>query len=174
MTEAKLPAAPADKLYHAIRTLIESAKTQVVIQVNQALVLTYWQIGKTIKADVLADDRAPYGAAMLKQLAERLTQEYGSGFSYSSLTRMVKFYTILPDEGIVATLSQQLRWSHFVELIKIDDEIKREFYIHLCTDARWSVRTLRERMDSMLFERTAISKQPDALIRQELARLQQL
>jgi predicted nuclease of restriction endonuclease-like (RecB) superfamily len=168
-----LPAAPADKLYHAIRTLIESAKTQVVIQVNQALVLTYWQIGKTIKADVLADDRAPYGAAMLKQLAERLTQEYGSGFSYSSLTRMVKFYTILPDEGIVATVSQQLSWSHFVELIKIDDEIKREFYIHLCADARWSVRTLRERMDSMLFERTAISKQPDTLIRQELARLQQ-
>jgi len=70
-------------------------------------------------------------------------------------------------------VSQQLSWSHFVELIKIDDEIKREFYIHLCADARWSVRTLRERMDSMLFERTAISKQPDTLIRQELARLQQ-
>lgn len=107
----------------------------------------------------------------LNVLAERLTRDYGNGFSYSSLTRMAKFYTLLPDEGIVATLSQQLSWSHFVELIKLDDALKREFYIQMCADGRWSVRTLRERMESMLFERTAISKQPDALIRQELAPL---
>lgn len=173
MTQDNLPAMPADKLYQVIHTLIESAKTQVVVQVNQALVLTYWQIGRIIKTEVLDDDRSQYGAAVLKQLAERLTHDYGSGFSYSSLTRMAKFYAILPEEGIVATLSQQLSWSHFVELIKIDDAIKREFYIQLCADGRWSVRALRERMDSMLFERTAISKQPDALIRQELARLQE-
>lgn len=146
MTQDNLPAPPADKFYQEIRALIESARAQMVIQVNQALVLTYWQIGKTIKTEVLDDDRAQYGAAILKQLAERLTHDYGNGFSYSSLTRMAKFYAILPEEGIVATLSQQLSWSHFVELIKIDDEIKREFYIQLCADARWSVRTLRERM----------------------------
>lgn len=81
------------------------------------------------------NDRAPYGAAMLKQLAECLSQDYSNGFNYYSLIQMVKFYTTLPDERIVATLSQQLIWSHFVELIKIDDEIKHEFYIYLCADA---------------------------------------
>jgi hypothetical protein len=173
MTQDNQPAVPADKLYHDIRQLIESARAHVVTQVNQALALTYWHIGKTIKTEVLDDGRGQYGAAVLKQLAERLTQEYGNGFSYSGLTRMAKFYSAIPTQEIVATLSQQLSWSHFVEIIKLDDAIKREFYIRLCADAHWSVRTLRERMDGMLFERTAISKQPDLLIRRELTQLQQ-
>ena len=158
--------------YQDIRQLIETAKAHVVTQVNQALVLTYWQIGKTIKTEVLEEGRAQYGAAILKQLAERLTREYGNGFSHSSLTRMVKFFDCQPDRDIVVTLSQQLSWSHFVEIIKIEDEIKREFYIRMCADARWSVRTLRERMDSMLFERTAVAMQPESVIAQDLARLQ--
>jgi predicted nuclease of restriction endonuclease-like (RecB) superfamily len=173
MTQGDQPAVPADKLYQDIRQLIESARAHVVTQVNQALVLTYWRIGKTIKTEVLDDGRAQYGSAVLKQLAGRLTQEYGNGFSYSGLTRMAKFYSAVPAQEIVATLSQQLSWSHFVEIIKIDDAVKREFYIRMAAEGRWSVRTLRERMDGMLFERTAISKQPDALIRQELTQLQQ-
>lgn len=164
---------PADKLYQDIRGLIESARAHVVTQVNQALVLTYWHIGKTITTEVLFDGRAEYGAAVLKQLAIRLTHEYGSGFSYSGLTRMAKFYSVLPEQENVATLSQQLSWSHFVEIIKIDDASKREFYLRLAVDSRWSVRVLRERMDSMLFERTAIAKQPDELIQRELMQLQQ-
>ena len=174
MTQGNQPAVPADKLYHDIRQLIESARGHVVTQVNQALVLTYWRIGKTIKTEVLDDDgRAHYGSAVLKQLAKRLTQEYGNGFSYSSLTRMAKFYSIVPAQEIVVTVSQQLSWSHFVEIIKLDDAIKREFYMSMAVDGRWSVRTLRERMDGMLYERTAIAKQPDALIQRELMQLQQ-
>jgi hypothetical protein len=73
---------------------------------NQALVLTYWHIGKSIKTQILVGDRAEYGAGVLRQLAQRLTQEYGSGFSHSGLTRMVKFFDCLPDDKIVATLSQ--------------------------------------------------------------------
>jgi len=168
------PATDIDALHGEIRQLIETARAHVVTQVNQTLVLTYWQIGKTIKTEVLKESgRARYGAGILKQLAQGLSREYGSGFSYSSLTRMAKFYDCLPDHDIVATVSQQLSWSHFVELLKLDDTIKREFYIGLCTSGRWSVRTLRERMDGMLFERTAISRQPDELIRQELTQLQQ-
>ncbi|TQC96257.1 DUF1016 domain-containing protein [Moraxellaceae bacterium AER2_44_116] len=166
-------AEPIDNLYQNIKHLIDQAKTQVLTQVNQTLVLTYWHIGKTIKNHVLQDERAEYGQASLKQLAQRLTHEYGKGFSYSSLTRMGNFYVALPDLAIVATVSQQLSWSHFVELLKIDDALKRDFYISMCTHERWSVRVLRERMDSMLFERSAIAKQPEALIRQELALLQQ-
>jgi predicted nuclease of restriction endonuclease-like (RecB) superfamily len=162
-----------ETLYQSIKTLIERSQMQIVTQVNQALVLTYWQIGKTIKMEVLKDGRALYGASTLKQLAKRLTLEYGNGFSHSSLTRMVKFFEYLPEQEIVATVSQQLSWSHFVELIKLDDQIKREFYIGMCAQSRWSVRTLRERIDSMLFERTAISKQPDLVIARELVSLKQ-
>jgi predicted nuclease of restriction endonuclease-like (RecB) superfamily len=163
------PASNIDSLYQDIRQLIEVAKSHVAAQVNQTLVLTYWQIGKTIKTELLHDDRSEYGLATLKQLAQQLQQEYGVGFSYSSLTRMIKFYGFMPEQTIVATVSQQLSWSHFVELIKIEDELKRGFYIRLCSDARWPVRTLRERMNSMLYERTALSKQADVLIAQELA-----
>lgn len=173
MTQGNQPTVPADKLYQDIRHLIDSARAHVLTQVNQALVITYWHIGKTIKTEVLDDGRSQYGTAVLKQLAARLTHEYGNGFSYSGLTRMTKFYSAVPEQEIVATLSQQLSWSHFVEIIKIDDAIKREFYIRMAVDGRWSVRTLRERMDGMLFERTAISKQPDALIQRELTQLQQ-
>ena len=177
MTNPRPPVAPVtasfDTLYAGIRQLLERARAQVLTQVNQALVLTYWQIGKTIKTEVLQHERAPYGAGVLKRLAECLTGEYGNGFSHSGLTRMAKFYDCLPDEAIVATLSQRLSWSHFVELIKVDDGTKRTFYTDMCAQSRWSVRTLRERMDGMLFERTAIAKQPEQVIRQELAQLQQ-
>jgi predicted nuclease of restriction endonuclease-like (RecB) superfamily len=173
MTQPPVPSTPAiDTLYEDIRQLVERARSQVLTQVNQALVLTYWQIGKTIKTEVLQNERAQYGAGVLKQLAERLTREYGNGFSHSGLTRMAKLYDQLPDPEIVATLSQQLSWSHFVELIKVEDGVKRTFYIDMCSQSRWSVRTLRERMDGMLFERTAIAKQPDQVIRQELTQLQ--
>lgn len=99
--------------------------------------------------------------------------DYGSGFSRRNLFRMVKLYQYFSDLPIVPTVSSQLSWSHFVELIKIEDELKREFYIRMCAEARWSVRALRERIDNMLFERTAISKQPDALIQRDLASSQQ-
>lgn len=172
MTLTNAPSAPADKLYQDIRQLIETARSHVVAQVNQALVLTYWQIGKIIRTELLQDGRAHYGAGVVKQLAQQLTTEYGNGFSYSGLTRMAKLFDYLPDQEIVATLSQQLSWSHFVELIKLDNVTKREFYMRICASERWSVRVLRERMDSMLFERTAIAKQPEVLIRHELAQWQ--
>jgi hypothetical protein len=114
-----------DALYQDIRQRVEHARAQVLTQVNQALVLTYWHIGKAIRTQVLQGERAAYGAGVLKQLAARLTRDCGNGFSHSGLTRMAKLFDCLPDENIVATLSQQLSWSHFVELIKIDDPMRR-------------------------------------------------
>ena len=148
MTEEVVPTSdPLAGLYDGVRMLIESARTQAATLVNQTLVLTYWRIGKTIKTEVLDAARGQYGASILKQLAWRLTQEFGNGFSYSALTslsykfcqgkaRVAKFYAAAPDHVIVATLSQQLSWSHFVELIKPDDDLKRQFYTHLCADVR--------------------------------------
>jgi len=84
---------------------------------------------------------------------------------------MVKFYEQFRDNAIVATVSQQLSWSHFVELIKIENDIQREFYAKISSHEDGSVRILRERMDGMLFERSTIAKQPEKVIRQELEKL---
>ena len=158
-------------LYLEFKQLIQEARKNVVSYVNQGLLLTYWHIGKRIQTQILQAERAEYGQQTIKQLSQQLTQDFGKGFTYSSLTRMVKFYLQYPDNSIVATVSQQLSWSHFVELIKIEDEVKREFYTKMGSSDGWSVRTLRERIDGMLYERTAIAKQPEQVIRQELSKL---
>jgi predicted nuclease of restriction endonuclease-like (RecB) superfamily len=160
-----------ERLYQQIEHLIEQSKAQVVSQVNQALVLTYWHIGKLIKVTIITAERAEYGDATVERLAKRLSQEYGNGFGRRNLLRMMRFYERFSDEQIVTTVSAQLSWSHFVELIRLDDLLKREFYITMCVNERWSVRALRDRMNGMLFERTAIAKQPEDVIRQELAKL---
>lgn len=158
-------------LLQNIKQLIAEGKSHVVSQVNQTLVMTYWHIGQAINREVLQDNRAEYGKAVMRQLAQQLQREYGNGFSYANLTRMTKLYSLFQEVEIVATASQQLSWSHFVELLKVSDDLKRDFYISMCRHERWSVRVLRERIDSMLYERTALAKQPEKLIRQELAQL---
>jgi predicted nuclease of restriction endonuclease-like (RecB) superfamily len=171
---AAAPAGPdADALYLDIRQLVERARTQVLTQVNQALVLTYWHIGRTIKQSLVTEARADYGDATMQKLADRLVLDYGPGYGRRNLFRMVQLYQCFDQLQIVTTLSTQLSWSHLVELLKVDTATKRSFYAELCAQSRWSVRTLRERMDGMLFERTAIAKQPEAVIRQELEQLKQ-
>ena len=145
----------------------------MLTQVNQALVLTYWQIGKTIKQNIVTEARAAYGDATMQKFADRLLRDYGAGFGRHNLFRMVKLYQCFGELSIVTTLPAQLSWSHLVERLKVDDPTKRAFYTDLRAQSRWSVRTLRERMDGMLFERTAIAKQPEAVIRQALAQLGQ-
>ena len=160
-----------DKLYTGVINLIEQSKKQIVIHANNILTMTYWNIGKAIKDNIVVKDRAEYGDETIKKLAEKLTLEYGNGFSKSNLLRMVQFYNYFRDGQIVATLSRQFTWSHFVELIKIEDELKREFYIAMCKNENWTVRTLRDRKNSMLFERTAISKQPEETIKKDIKML---
>jgi predicted nuclease of restriction endonuclease-like (RecB) superfamily len=84
---------------------------------------------------------------------------------------MLKFAELFPDEQIVATLSQQLSWSHFVEILPLKEPLKRDFYAEMCRIEKWNVRTLRKKIDSMLYERTAISKKPELLVKAELEML---
>ena len=157
-------------LYTNIKTIIDTSKQQATIQLNNTMVLSYWEIGKELKEEILKDKRATYGKEVVKKISEKLTLEYGRGYSRSNLERMMKLYTFF-DKEICATLSHKLSWSHFVEFIKVKDALKREFYITMSTHERWDVRTLRERINSMLFERTAISKKPELTIRQDLEAL---
>jgi predicted nuclease of restriction endonuclease-like (RecB) superfamily len=155
-----------------IRALIESAHHRTTAMVNSELTLLFWRIGRRIHTEVLAGERAGYGEQIVPALAAQLTRDYGGSFAEKSLRRMVQFAATFPDEPIVATLSRQLSWSHFVLLLPLKDPLQREYYAQMCCAERWSVRTLRGRIDSMLFERTALSRQPDVLIAQELATMQ--
>ena len=119
----------------------------------------------------MQNHKAEYGKSVINEVAKQLSQDYGKGFDRTAIFRMVQFYQEFPDKEKVATLSQQLTWSHFVELLPIEDELKRDFYAVMCKNENWSVRTLRERKKSMLFERTAISKMPEETIANEIAEL---
>ena len=156
-----------------IRSLIETARHNVAVTVNTGLTILYWQIGNRIRQDILKEKRAEYGKEIVATLSQELTKEYGNGFSYSALTRMVRFVEVFPKKKIVSTLSQQLSWSHFVEIIPLKDNLQRDFYAEMCRIERWSVRTLRKKISGMLFERTAISKKPEELIKQEIVALRQ-
>ena len=96
------------------------------------------------------------GSRLLQTLSAQLTGEYGRGFGRRNLFRMIQFAEVFPHEQIVSALSAQLGWSHFVEIIPLDDPLKRDFYAEMCRIERWSVRTLRKKIDGMLFERTAL------------------
>lgn len=153
------------------QALIEASRQRAASAVNAELTLLFWRIGHRIHTEVLAGQRAGYGEEILPTLAAQLSLDYGRGFGEKNLRRMVKFAVIFPDKPIVATLSRQLSWSHFVLLLALKEPMQRDYYAQMAGAERWSVRTLRERINSMLYERTALSKKPDVTIAQELATL---
>ncbi len=156
-------------LVNDLRQVIDSARAKVAATVNSAITLMYWHIGERINREVLGYERADYGRQIVSQVATQLQEWYGNkGFDKSSLTRMMKFAEQFPDLQIVATLSQQLSWSHFVEILPLKDELQREFYLTMAGFERWSIRVLREKIDGMLYERTMISGKPDEMIKAEL------
>lgn len=152
-----------------IRAMIDAARQRATAAVNSELTLLFWRIGRRIHTEVLSGQRAGYGEEVVPTLAVRLERDYGRGFAEKNLRRMVKFASIFPDEKIVATLSRQLSWSHFVALLPLKDALQREYYAQMCSTERWSVRTLHDRVHSMLYERTALSRQSETLIAQELS-----
>ena len=154
-----------------LRSLIESARIRVAVGVNAELVMLHWHIGYRIRDDLLNNGRSVYGEKIVELVARDLTNAYGRGFSEKSLRHMVRFAEAYGDETIVSTLSRQLSWSHFLDLIYIEEPLKRDFYTEICRLERWSVRTLRAKLDGMLYERTALSKKPEELARSELAAL---
>jgi len=162
-----------DSLLTEIRALIEDGRRQVARAANVGLTLAYWRIGNRLLAENLTAGRGEYGQKILATLAQQLEQEFGKGFSYSALTRMVRFAEQFPDERILATLLQELTWSHFTALLPLKDPLAREFYAEMCRVERWSVRALRQKIDGMLFERTALSKNSSEVVRQELATLRE-
>lgn len=162
MTDKPVPS--PDALVQELRFLIETTRGRVAQRVNSELVTLYWQVGMRLQAEVLGNERAAYGEQVVAEVAKALTAEFGRGFSKRNLHYMVRFAEAYPDAEMVHALRSQLSWTHFRELMAIDDPLKRQFYTELCRVERWSTRTLRSKMDGMLFERTAIAKRPDAVV----------
>jgi len=160
------------RLFAEIKNLIEESKQRVAISINAELSMLYWHIGKRIKKDILKDERAEYGQQILSRLSEKLTIEYGKGWSEKQPRHCLHAVETFPDEEFFSTLRRQLSWSHIKEIVYINDELKRDFYIQMCINERWSVRAFRERINSMLYERTAISKKPEETIRKDLKLLE--
>jgi len=169
--EVKALAGEYPILLAELRELIERARTNVARAANSTLTMLYWNVGQRIRSEVLKNERAEYGAEIVPTLSAKLVREYGNGFSSRNLLRMMQFAEAFPDEPILATLSQELSWSHFVEILPLKQPLEREYYAELCRLERWSVRTLRERIASQLYLRTAISKEPEAVIKEELGHL---
>lgn len=167
------PEIAAPQLLGDIRQLIEASRAKLAVTVNSALTLLYWHIGQRIRSEVLQGERAVYGEKVVIALAKQLETEYGRGFSEKNLRRMVQFSEQYPDEQIVVSLVRHLTWTHVLVLLPLKEPLARDFYTQMCSLERWSVRTLRERVNSMLFERTALSRQPAELIATELAALRQ-
>lgn len=171
MSAKRPPVVAKQALLRDVRGLIEQARSAVAATVNAGLTMLYWQIGERINAEILKGVRAEYGERIIATLSQELSNEYGQGFNYSALTRMSRFAVTFPNFKIVATLSQQLSWSHFKQLLPLEKPLQRDFYAEMCRVERWSVRALRKKIDSMLYERTALSKKPEQLIRHELRAL---
>lgn len=158
----------SERLLTDLRDLILATRQDVARAIDSGLVGLYWQIGQRIRQDILREERAEYGKEIVVTLSRQLTAEFGRGFEEKNLRRMIQFAEVFPERSIVVSLVRQLSWTHFLALIPLKDNLQRDFYAEMCRFENWSVRTLRQKIQSMLFERTALSKKPDTLIRQEL------
>lgn len=163
---------PNSGLFADIRQMIEQSRQKVAVTVNAEMSMLYWHIGKRIKEDVLQNKRAEYGKQILSTLSRELTREYGTGWSEKQLRHCLRTAETFPDKEIFSALRRKLSWTHIKTIIYIEDALKRSFYIQMCKLENWSSRVLQDRINSMLYERTAISKKPEETVKKDLKKLE--
>ena len=147
--------------FNNIKDLVINSRNKVYQVVNVEMLNLYWNIGKSIIEIQQGEERANYGDTILDKLSQKLTSEFGKGFSKRNLERMRKFYLLYQNWQ---TVSAKLSWSHYLELIKIDEEPKRNFYLNECINSSWSVRELQRQRDSLLYERLIISADKEKIL----------
>ena len=138
-----------------ISTIVNEVKTNLSKEINKSIIYVYWNIGRIIvKHENEDNNRLEYGKEVLKELSKELTKLLGKGYSLTNLTYMRWFYNVYPDYNMI---NDSLSWSHYVELITIKDDTKRNFYEKECINSNWSVRELQRQLDTSLFERLLLS-----------------
>lgn len=156
---ATQPEAAIDEmsLFERISAIIESRKARAGAYANREITLMYWEIGRHIDSVLLGGERASYGKRILATLSQSLIAKYGSSFDYTKLTRMIKFSKVFVDIEIVATLSQVLSWSHFLEILPLKSDDARMFYAGDAFSRRYGIRALRHEISRKAYERRDIA-----------------
>jgi predicted nuclease of restriction endonuclease-like (RecB) superfamily len=162
-----------EDIFNRISGLIKQARKRVATTINEEMVLLYWNIGKVIKEEIIKSKRAEYGKQIVPALSGELTSKYGKGFSVQNLWYMVQLYNELTILQSLLGELKGLSWTHIITLLPIKDNLKREFYATLCQKEQWSTRTLQDRINTMLYERTALSKLPEKTIENQLRELKE-
>lgn len=157
-----------DSLYEVILGMIEFKKKSIHTAVNSEIVSLYWNIGRVIKTELIKESFCENDLGAVEDISNELAIKCGRGYGKRNLLRMVRFYELYSDFRTVTTLSMQLTWSHLLELIAIDNNLKRNFYGKMATEHKWCVKTLKAEISSMLYERTEISNKPEETINNEL------
>jgi predicted nuclease of restriction endonuclease-like (RecB) superfamily len=151
--------------------MIEESKKEVAVSVNVVLTTRNWRIGKRVQESILQEKRAEYGKKVVTNLSKQLVAQFDKSWSANTLWHYIKFYEVFPDEQILSAVRRELTWTHIKSIMYIEDALKRDFYLEMCKIEKWSTRTLQDRIKSMLYERTALSKKPDETIKNDLEAL---
>lgn len=151
-----------NELIHQIGTILDLGRRKALQSINTILVKTYWEIGKYIvEFEQKGNEKAEYGSKLFQRLSRDLSERYGKGFSRSNLLYMRKLYICFPKSE---TLSHQLTWSHYFEILKADSALEIGFYSQQAELEKWSVRELKRQMKSLLFQRIALSKDKEGVL----------
>lgn len=153
-----------NQVYQQIRETVEQARQKVYCAVNLAMVEAYWEIGRQIYEAQGKNERAEYGSGLLKYLSEQLTNEFGKGYTVTNLKYMRQFFLAFPNRH---ALRDQLSWTHYRLLLKVEDERARQFYLDECAKANWSTRQLERQIDTFFYQRLLASQEKDG-VRQEI------
>lgn len=160
-------------LFNDVCLIIDQARRHVATYVNVEACLMNWHVGKRIKEDVLYNQRAEYGKQILKNLSVKLTERYGTGWGTEKLKHCVRSAYLFSEDDIMYAARTQLTWTHLRSLMSLKDSLERQFYMEMCRIEHWDTRTLDEKIDSQLYQRTAISQRPEEAIRRELKELRE-
>lgn len=153
---------PLDSMFQRVRDILADARSHAWRAVNAAMVTAYWEVGRAIvEEEQNGADRAAYGKRIIAELSAWLTAEFGKGFSTTNLKQMRKFYLEYPNRQ---TLSDELTWSQYLLLMRVTNVQARVFYEKEAVNARWSTRELERQINSMLFERLALSRDKDGVM----------
>ena len=150
-----------NELFIDIKDLIEQSRNRIYKTVNIEMINLYWNIGKMIAEKQTGKSRAKYGDYLIEGISKKLTNIFGKGFSVQNLRRMRQFYLVYP---IRSSIMSELSWTHYLELIKIKEENKRNFYMKECINSNWDVKELRRQRTTLLYERIANSKDKSKLL----------
>lgn len=162
-----------EELFNELTVLVEDGRQRIARAINATLSFVYWKMGERIRVHILAQQRAAYGKKIIARLGAKLTRKYGKGWDEKTLRHCLRSAETMSEEQIVSAVRRQLSWTHLKAIIYLKDDLQRSFYLEMCIMENWSTRQLQERIDSMLYERSAISKKPERLIRRELKQLKE-